>query len=245
MIQNLRIIFISIYFCVILLYCVVLLKYFDNLLFLVFIKKLNNDDFLSTMANNNLDTHSNVNGIKNLTSEQQISNEFTHMSSVRLEVTQASDLTFGNGPLTKTSHLNRFSTDEYHNRKVDSFTQTNTTTASQHLSSIASISKKPQFISNTTIGSIDLETKFLDLMTSRLKRIKDKCKKKKDLLNTPGIFWIPDKHIAYCPVPKAASTTWLTYMIDSLDNPKKEKDEAKSKYGNERIQILRWKMLKA
>lgn len=240
MIQNLRIIFISICFCVILLYCVVLLKYFDNLLFVVFIKRFNIDDAVTTMANYNINTNNNENVMKKLSSEKQILNEFTQTSSTRLKVTYASALSIESGPLSKSSVLKQSSAEEYHNRKVIDYTQTSTTTLLQHLSSIASSSKKEQFINRTTIDSIDLETKFLDLMTSRLKRIKDKCRRKKDVLNTAGIFWIPDKHIAYCPVPKSASTTWLTYMIDSLDNPKKEKDEAKSKYGNERIQILRY-----
>ena len=114
-------------FCVILLYFVVLLKYFDNLLFVMFIKRFNDDDVLKNLANNNLNTNKNENDIKNLTSEQQRLNKFFQMPLTRLNVTQASALTIKSGPLTNTSFSNQLSTKEFRNSQVKAFTQTNTT----------------------------------------------------------------------------------------------------------------------
>ena len=75
--------------------------------------------------------------------------------------------------------------------------------------------------SNTANSEQELHN-FLNLMTNRTKRIHDICNLKCSIgkcqtLQARHIVWLKNEHVAYCPVFKSATSTWLDHLINLLN----------------------------
>ena len=99
---------------------------------------------------------------------------------------------------------------------------------------LSSSAKHGISLENITIQFLP-NTEFEDIMNTRVQNMHKICNdpvlvKKQTPLNSANIYWFQHENIAYCPIFKAASTTWVNNLIAIAEVPQKTKDELKQKY---------------
>ena len=116
-----------------------------------------------------------------------------------------------------------------------------------HLQDTQSSKRKPNTtivleVGSTSTANYDYAvSKFISKMRRRVEKIDDTCKnKRQDFRNhiflesfrnfRTHIYWLPNDNIAYCPVFKSATSTWLSHVIEMANVTKETSNSAKDKY---------------
>ena len=124
-----------------------------------------------------------------------------------------------------------------------------------HLKDNQSSKREPNTSIDVEVGSTSTAnydyavSEFISAMKRRVENIDNICKnKRQDIRNhifldlfrnfKTHIYWLPNDDIAYCPVFKSATSTWLNHIIEIVNVTKETSNSVRNKYPSLVNQLL-------